>query len=601
MVSRRSLIVAAAVGAFAFAATALLYRSGESIFIDFERGYEGAFVDGFHPRERAEARYFRWTDELSVVELRHLPTRGTIAAELRLRTLRPPGEPLPNLAFTANGITLQRVPARPGVSTYRLEFPSTSSGLRLGIESETFEAPGGGRKLGVQVLWVRLKLPDHQPSFEGSALWMSAAALLLLATGLASGIPYPIAVLSALALTAPFLYLLDLRGLRFSSYPRDVAVLAASVFAAAILLRGLLNRLRWLHPSDRSLATALLALLLLVKMGALFYPLMLSSDADFQANRMIHFLEGNWHPTSVTQHEPPYEIPYPVALFAAATPLAKASFDLVSALEITTGLFDVLVSGVLMFVAWRSLDDFRAGALAAILYQLVPMNMLSFSAGNFTNLFAVAMLTCAFASLVASVVTGTGLSTLLALTAHFGMLLEGLVLWPLWLVLLWASPKPMTDRRALLAGAVLAAFLVALIYYLGYLELFTSQYGRALSSASPGSPVGALGEQLGWVFLATSFLGSLSFVRRPLEGGLSALAVGWLGTTVFFFAVDLSTGLEIRYWLQGLPLLALFSGAYLSRALGRSVLGKSAALAALAYIGVVGVRTLFDCMVYRYH
>jgi hypothetical protein len=600
MVSRRSLIVAGAVGAFAFATTSFVYKRGGSIFIDFERGYEGAFVDGFHPRERAEGKYFRWTDDASEVDLRHLPTKGTIEAEVRLRTIRPEGEPLPGLAFTANGVTVHRAAALPGVVTYHFQFPSSSSRLRLGIESETFEA-AGGRKLGVQVLGIRLKLPEELPSFEEPALWMSLSAMLVLASGLASGLSFPIAVLAAVVLTVPFVYLLGLPGVRFSTYPRDAALLAASTLIAAALLRAILNRLGWLHPSERALATALLALLLLMKMGMLSYPLMLSSDADFQANRMREFLQGNWHPTSVTQHEPPVRIPYPVALFATAAPLAKVGMDLVPALEITTGLFDVLVSGLLMFLGWRCLDDFRAGALAAVLYQLVPMNALSFSAGNFTNLFAVSMLACAFTSLAVNAVGGTGVATLLALTAHFGMLLEGVVLWPLWLVLLYMAPKPVEDRRAPVTAAVLAAFLSAAVYYLGYLELFTSQYGRAFSGESSGGISGLLGEQIGFVFLATAFLGSLSFVREPLGRAFSGVAVGWLGTTLFFLAIDLWTGLEIRYWLQALPLLALFSGAYLSRAFSRSAIGKAAAVAALAYMGFVGMRTLFECMVYRYH
>ena len=599
MVSRRSLIVAAAVGAFAFATTSFVYRKGGAILIDFERGYEGAFVNGFHPRERAEGKYFRWTDDASYVEFRHLPLKGTLGVEARLRTIRPEGAPLPSLAFTANGVTVHRAAALPGVVTYHFQFPSSSSRLRLGIESETFEA-AGGRKLGVQVLGIRLKLPEELPSFEEPALWMSLSAMLVLASGLS----FPIAVLAAVVLTVPFTYLLGLSSVRFSTYPRDVALLTLSALAAAALLRAILNRAGWLHASDRGIATALLALLLLLKMGMLSYPLMLSSDADFQANRMREFLQGNWHPTSVTQHEPPVRIPYPVALFATAAPLAKVGMDLVPALEITTGLFDVLVSGLLMFLGWRCLDDFRAGALAAVLYQLVPMNALSFSAGNFTNLFAVSMLACAFTFLAVSAVAGTGVSTLLALTAHFGMLLEGLVLWPLWLVLLYMAPKPVKDRRALVTAAVLAAFLIAAVYYLGYLELFTSQYGRALEGESPGG-IGAAfdlwGEQIGFVFLATAFLGSLSFVREPLGGAFSGLAVGWLGTTLFFLAIDVWTGLEIRYWLQALPLLALFSGAYLSRAFSRSAIGKGAALAALAYMGFVGIRTLFECMVYRYH
>ena len=596
MVSRRSLIVAAAVGAFAFAMTSLVYQRGGAILIDFERGYEGAFVGGFHPRERAEGKYFRWTDDASYVELRHLPhkgTKGTIGVEARLRTIRPEGTPLPSLAFTANGVTVHRAAALPGVVTYHFQFPSSSTRLKLGIESETFEA-AGGRKLGVQVLGIRLKLPDEPPSFEESGLWMSLSAILLLAACLAAGLSFPIAVLAAVVLTIPFVYLLRLDAVRFSAYPENAAVLAGSTLAAAVLLRAVLNRLGWLHPSERAVATALLALLLLMKMSALSYPLMLSSDADFQANRMREFLQGNWHPTSVTQHEPPFRIPYPVALFAVAAPLAKASVDLVSALEITTGLFDVLVSGLLMFLGWRCLDDFRAGALAAVLYQLVPMNALSFSAGNFTNLFAVAMLACAFTFLFASAPWGTMVSTLLALTAHFGMFLEGIVLWPLWLVLLWMAPKPVKDRRAPMTAAVLAAFLIAAVYYLGYLELFTSQYGRALGGKSSGGMVSLLGEQIGFVFLATAALGSVSFLRQPL-------AVGWLGTTLFFLAVDLWTGLEIRYWLQALPLLALFSGAYLSRAFSRSAFGKAAAIAALLFMSFIGMRTLFECMVYRYH
>jgi hypothetical protein len=593
MVSRRSLIVAGAVGAFAFAASSFQYRRGGAILIDFERGYEGAFVSGFHPRERAEDRYFRWTDDASYLELQNLPAKGAIAVEARLRTIRPGGQALPSLAFTANGVTVHRAAALPGVVTYHFQFPSSSSALKLGIESETFEA-AGGRKLGVQVLGVRMKLPEELPSFEAPALWMSLGALLLLASGLASGLAFPFAILGAILLTLPFVYLLGLDAVRHSDYPRDVAILGLGTLLFAAALRALLDRLGWLHTKERSAAVALLALLLLMKMGMLSYPLQLSSDADFQANRMREFLQGNWHPTSVTQHEPPYRIPYPVSLFAAATPLAMAGVELVPALEIAAGLADVLVSGLLMFLGWRSLDDIRAGALAAILYQLVPMNALTFSAGNFTNLFAVAMLAGAYTALSVGTALGAGLSTLLALTAHFGMLLAGIVLWPLWLLLQWLGPKPANDRRKAVTAAVVAAFAIAGIYYLGYLDLLTSQYGRALSGEERRGTLGILAEQVGYVFLATAVLGSLSFRR-------DRLALGWLAVTIFFFAVEFATGLEIRYWLQALPLLALFSGTYLSRAYDRSALGKAASIAAIAYIGFAGLRTLFECMVYRYH
>jgi hypothetical protein len=592
MVPRRPLIVTAAVGAFAFAATSFVYHKGGAVLIDFERGYEEAFVEGFHPRERGEGKYFRWTDDASYVVLEHLPSKGPLEVEARLRTVRPEGIPLPRLTFTANGVTVHRTPSLPGVVTYRFTFPASSQRLRLGIESETFEA-AGGRKLGVQVLSLRVKLPDELPAFEAPATSMGIAAMLFAGTALLAGLPFPLAIASGIGLALPFLFLLGLQGVRFTSYPREVALLAGSALAAAALLRALFTRLRWLHPGDRALAIALLVFLLLMKMTMLTYPLMLSSDADFQANRMRELLQGNAYPTSVTQHEPPFRIPYPVALYVVTAPLAALGVALVPALEITTGVFDVLVSGLLLFFGWRFLDDFRAGAFAAFLYQLVPMNALTFSAGNFTNLFAVAMLTLAFVSLQAGKAAATAGATFLALTAHFGLLLEGLVLWPLWILLLWIGPKPVNDRRRLLTAAVVGAFLFAGLYYIsGYLDLFTSQSGRGLSRGGDLTSLPA--EQIGFVFLATALLGSVSFVRMPL-------AVGWVTASGLFFFADLLAGIEIRYWLQALPLLALFSGLYLSRAFDRALLGKVAAAGALAYIGWVGARTILDVMLYRYH
>jgi len=272
MISRRSLIVASVVGAFAFAGAAFRYPRGGAVLVDFERGYEEAFVRGFHPRERVEGKFFRRTDDASYVELRHLPPKGTIRVEARLRTIRPEGGALPNLAFTANGVTVHRAVALPGVVTYHFEFPSTSKRLSLGIESDTFEA-AGGRKLGVQVLGIRLKLPEEIPSFEEPALWMALSSVLLLGAGLASGLSFPISALAAAALTLPLLYLLGLQGVRFSTYPREVALLAASTLTREKVFRllydqGLLsddrmNLLRswrrsgfsidndlYLHPSD---------------------------------------------------------------------------------------------------------------------------------------------------------------------------------------------------------------------------------------------------------------------------------------------------------------------------------------------------------------
>ncbi|HXV59107.1 MAG TPA: hypothetical protein VEK15_00325, partial [Vicinamibacteria bacterium] len=244
------------VAALVAAATIAVYAGRGSIEIDFERGYEGGFVDGFHSRERAEGKYFRWTDGSSFVVFRHLPHRGLIDVEARLKTIRPVGEALPELRFTANGITVHRARALPGSVTYHFELPSTTSTLRLGIESDTFEA-SGGRSLGVQVLGVTLK-PAERPSWTVPALIMALAAL---------GFTFALgSSLAALTICAGCLYLLAQGPATFTSYPFQVMGIAVVALIVSRAVRFVADRLMWLHPAERARVVALVAALLAVEL-----------------------------------------------------------------------------------------------------------------------------------------------------------------------------------------------------------------------------------------------------------------------------------------------------------------------------------------------
>jgi hypothetical protein len=276
--------------------------------------------------------------------------------------------------------------------------------------------------------------------------------------------------------------------------------------------------------------------------------------------------------------------------------------DSAVSLSFMTGLFDVVVSIVLIYLGWRFLYDLRAGILAGFLYQLVPMNALSFSAGNFTNLFAVAALSLAFVFMFSSPVI-CAFWTFLAVTAHLGMLIEGAILWPAWLIFFWLAPTPVNDQRKRLTLALTVAALLAGVYYLGYWDLFTSQWDRALerdSATAAAGPRSKLAE-LGWVFVVVAALGALALVKRPFSSTYRGAAAIWLGVTVLFAVIDTLSAIEIRYVLQALPVLALFAGAYLSRALERGWRGKTAAIAAIVYIGVLGFRTIYEVLLTRYH
>ena len=596
-------VVAALVGAIVFAATGALYRGSREVVVDFQKAYEGGFISEFHGRERADDGYFRWTTDASYLDFHHLPKTGPVNVEALLRVRRPGGEPRPNVAFTVNGTAVERVVSLPGRAVYPFAFPASRSGMRLGIRSDTFDPNGTGtRLLGVQVLGVTLAFPDNPPSWLAPSLLMGSAAMLFFAAASVAGATPLWAGLSSLVIASGFVFLLAQHALRFSSYPRDVALLAAATLAVLVFLRFVLAKLDWLHSSSRVWVLASLGLILLLEMAVVFYPLRVSSDADFQANRMLHFLEGNWHPTSVTQHHPPFDIPYPVSLYATAAPLVLLGADRVVSLSFMTGLFDVFVSIVLIYLGWRFLDDLRAGILAGILYQLVPVNALSFSAGNFTNLFAVAALSLAFVFMFSSPVI-CAFWTFVALTAHLGMLIEGAILWPAWLFFFWLAPTPANDQRKRLTLALTVAALLAGVYYFGYWELFTSQWDRALErdaatvAAGPSSKLA----DLGWVFVVVAALGALSLAKRPFSSAFRGAAATWLGVTVVFAVIDTLSAIEIRYVLQALPLLALCAGAYLSKALERGWRGKTAALAATLYLVFLGFRTLYEVLLTRYH
>jgi hypothetical protein len=510
---------------------------------------------------------------------------------------RPHGTPLPNLAFTANGTTVHNTPGLPGAVSYHFEFPADSSHLRLGIRSDTFD-PSGKRPLGVQLLGVIVHLPDAPLSWVAPSAVMGAAALLLFAAAFVASGASLFSARAALVFSGGFVYLLAQHAVRFSSYPWHVAALSALTLVVALVARRL-------QKDPRRSVTGVIAVVFILEMAVAFYPLTISSDAHFQANRMLHFLEGDWHPESVTQHDPPFRIPYPVSLYAVSAPLVGLGLERASALIATTSAFDVLVSILLILLAWRFLDDVRGGVIAALLYQLVPMNALSFSAGNFTNIFAVAMLTLAFAFLWTRPIV-CALFTTLALTAHFGMLLEGVILWPAWVGLAWLGPTPVKDERKRLTMALAVSFAIVGVYYLGYAGLITEQWSRVIAEGSSGGGGGtggwrATGSQLGWVFLAVSALGSLSLVQSRRATTFRSAALVWLGVSFLFLGVDLASALEIRYALQALPLLALLGGLYLSSALDRGRVGKAAAWAAIFYIGVMGIRTLHDVALVRYH
>jgi len=220
--------------------TAILFQGPAEVAIDFEGAYEDAFISGFHDRERADGRPFRWTTGESYLHLKNLP-RGKLDIEARIRVVRPSGSELPLVWFSANGVTVYRTRGRPGVDSYSFSFPSRSTTIRLGVHSDTFVA-GGGRNLGVQVLLLRVSSADRARIATGPISWMVLASFVFLLSFRLVGLALPYASLTAEGFTVAFTYLVFQGGMRYTDYPQQVALTALVALVATSILRFLLRR-----------------------------------------------------------------------------------------------------------------------------------------------------------------------------------------------------------------------------------------------------------------------------------------------------------------------------------------------------------------------
>ncbi len=391
-------------------ATFFLYRQPADVYVDFERHNEGAFVSGFHNHEKMDGRGFRWTAGEGLIHLENLPRRSRLRVEVRVKALRPRGTDLPQIRFTANGATVFETVCAPGLVAYRFGVTLPDTSLDLGIHSDVFIPVHSGRTderaLGIQVFSVHIEPQGGDVMVAGPVAWMKLTAAVLLASGLVAGLPLTISSIGATGFSLGFDYLLSLDSLRFTAYVEQVFFLASMTLGLCLLLRWVLRKREWLKASERALLIGVFAGSFLFKGAIIFFPLFVSSDADFHGNRLLNVIDGDYFPTSVTQHTPPFRIPYPVSLYVMSKPWVAAGLSRVAAIKATVLLADLGLGLVLVFIGRRFLRDFRAGLFAFILYQLVPLNILTFSAGNFSNLFGTAMTVFFVGFLLAAAVDG---------------------------------------------------------------------------------------------------------------------------------------------------------------------------------------------------
>jgi hypothetical protein len=467
-------------------------------------GTEGAFASGLHPREIVPGRGpQRWTRERSVFRFERLP-EGPASLEVRVRGQRTP------LRIVANGTALGEIPAGRFVGRYPL--PAGLDHVTVELATEGFPGDDGERR-GALVDRVKvLTSPGVRPA-AGTVLLFLVPALVLVAAALVSGLAPSVAALVSIAGSLLLGLALWTDGQLYSPYARSLAFeLAGAPGLAALAARSFERR----AAGAGRAAFAALLLAFVVQGIAAASPVMVSSDVVFHANRLRDAAGGEFFPTSVTQHQTPFRIPYGVSFYALLAPLAWLGLDPVVLVSAGAGLAGIAASWALFGLLARR-DVALAGA-AVVALQLLPGTFSIHSYGNLSNAFGQAA-TVLFVVWWAGAARGGwalgGALFALVGVSHLSCLIVLGVVSAALLIGRW--PAIRSDRTRLGALGLGTALVAA--YYARFLPLIASQLPRLLEGGGQGhGPSRDAADAL-----------RLQLTRVPLEFGLPALLLALLG------------------------------------------------------------------------
>jgi hypothetical protein len=410
---------------------------------------------------------------------------------------------MPVLSVEVDGRQVHSLPALPEYHDLGVALPvAEQTGASLVLTVAPTFVPGGSdkRTLGVQIdrLVCRpLSGPVRPPS---NALSQATLAAVIFAAGLGLlGLSLSSAMFTAAVVALGQTLMLAIASGAYSTYPGRLPGLALGIVVPMILLARGIERWRGkpLSSSARFVLAATASVLFL-KLAGLYHPSKPIIDAVFHAHRFDGVLAGLmalasgapagdflffWQPMPDG-----VRFPYAIGLYVFAAPWAWMTTDHVALVRTVAATTDALAAAVLYPVIVRAWGDRRVAALAAVIFQLIPLGFPVLGNANLTNLFgtSMALVTMAaavtwrldparFGSLAAFTLLtawalGSHVSTVTMLTAILGLL---------FVLYLWQGDAE--RRRAAWAIAIaglVAAALVWIAYYRHFMDLYRTAFSR---------------------------------------------------------------------------------------------------------------------------
>jgi hypothetical protein len=584
--------IAAAVGGALTAAIALIvaFNRHPELTFEMDRDLPRA-ASGFYPVERVGQETFAWTSARAELALARFNRAAAWRCAASVRGGRPPGVSLPTVELEVDGVALVRRTVTNEYQEMEVTAPARpqTPGLRFAIgASPTFVPPGDPRPLGVQVDRVSCRpaaggtvLPPRRAMIDAAA----AAAILAAAFALA-GVSIPLLAALTLVVAIAPAFPLSIGPAPYLPYLGDVVPLAAWIGVLAVLVVQLLHwsRREPVHPLAR-FAIACSAAALFLKLIGLLHPSKPIVDALFQAHRLEWVLSGRYY---FTQTMPDgVRFPYAIALYVFSLPWTYFTRDYVTLLRIVVCASEATAGALLYVMVVRSWNDRVAGALAVVLFHLVPLPFFVLGNANLTNAFgaSVSLVTMVAATawplapghvLQAAGLTSIATVGLLSHVSIFGLLLATLVATAFFYRWLGGLPLRPPARVVFLAGAIAAVLAIA-IYYGHFTDAYrslertqtTASGGAASSNEAAGSQtapavprtgatpagvhhriVAALDQSrfdLGWPIIVLAVMGVWRLVVARSGDRLTYAICGWAATYLVFLGISTMAPVNVGY------------------------------------------------------
>jgi hypothetical protein len=368
-----------------------VYQWRPGIRLDMNRRLQPG-VRGLYPAERQGKTFFAWSGGHVRLTFDHVDRRVEWACRADVINWRSPEAGPARVQVRSNGAELldRQVGEAAASLAFTLPADPESRVLDVAIDvSPTFRpGPQDPRELGLAFDAISCEPASGArpwPDLRVLARGVAAAAAAGAVVGLAGVPAFAAAGVSAvLALAQSWSFALGGAALSLSSPP---AFMLAILFALFCLLPVALAAGPWRTPLSvpARVAVVISGCGFYLKLVFLLHPDKALVDALFHAHRFDWVLAGNLYFTQLSTSATPF--PYAVGLYVFSAPWSLLTTDHVMLLRIVVCAAESAAGLLLYPLIVRAWGDRGAGAVAVLLFHLLPLPYVVIGNANLTNAF----------------------------------------------------------------------------------------------------------------------------------------------------------------------------------------------------------------------